>query len=87
MIDHAELSLESTEELYGILRMERLVSYDEDGNELEDFQEEVNREFFGNEEENVSPYQEALEWASTFLDIDSDAITVFINGQEVEIDE
>ena len=87
MIDHAELSLESTEELYGILRLERLVSYDEDDNELEDFQEEVNHEFFGDEEDNVSPYQEALEWAANLLGIDPEAITVFINDQEVEIEE
>lgn len=71
MIASVKVQFEQRENMLGVLIIQSVISYDEDGNELKDYQDMVGQEFFGDD-----AYADAVNYIAKKLRVPSDLIEI-----------
>lgn len=69
MIASVKVQFEERENMPGVLIIQSVISYDEDENELKDYQDMVGQEFFGDD-----AYTDAINYIAKKLGVPSDLI-------------
>lgn len=69
MINCVKLTFEYRENMVGVVIIQSVISYDDSGDEIEDYQKFVGIEFYGDEAEN-----EAIQYIADELEISTDII-------------
>lgn len=83
MIDKVIITFEYNEEMLGVSIVQSVIAYDEDENELKDYQEYVGKEFFGSDEDDGPTAQDqARRYFAAKLGVDPGIIDFDFEGYE-----